>query len=159
MKSFSSIVYSLCSVCWYTLFGGKLDPGVTDNCDSRSQRSPLSFVRARVMRNFELCWTLIIHWGGFCIHPLISFAGYHCIAMVVVLARVLWLVLWTITVTFVSSYNQYSPFQQCPVSGKSLFIRKKRILWELYMLELFKNKMYIQNVLYNGNCINIAKTI
>lgn len=125
MKSFSSIVYSLCSVCWYTLFGGKLDPGVTDNCDSRSQRSLLSFVWARVMRNFELCWTLIIHWGGFCIHPLISFAGYHCVAMVVVLARVLWLVLWTITVTFVSSYNQYSPFQQCPVSGKSLFKKKR----------------------------------
>lgn len=53
------------------------------------------------------------------------FAGYHCIAMVVVLARVLWLVLWTITVTFVSSYNQYSPFQQCPVSGKSLLKKKK----------------------------------
>lgn len=154
MKSFSSIVYSLCSVCWYTLFGGKLDPGVTANCDSRSQRSPLSFVWARVMRNFELCWTLIIHWGGFCIHPLISFAGYHCVAMVVVLARLSWLVLWTITITFVSSYNQYSPFQQCPVSGKSI-LQKKEIMgyicnmkymgnMETWHAKIFRNKMYIQ---------------
>lgn len=169
MKSFSSIVYSLCSVCWYTLFGGKLDPGVTANCDSRSQRSPLSFVWARVMRNFELCWTLIIHWGGFCIHPFISFAGYHCIAMVVVLARVLWLVLWTITVTFVSSFNQYSPFQQCPVSGKSLLKKKKEWdiyviwniweIWKLDMLKYLEIRCTYKNVLYNGNCINIAQKI
>lgn len=77
--------------------------------------------------------------GSFCIHPLISFAGYHCVAMVVVLARVLWLVLWTITVTFVSSYNQYSPFQQCPVSGKSILQKKKEIMG------------YICNMNYMGN--------
>lgn len=34
MKFFLSIVYSLCSVCWYILFGGKLDLGVMVNCDS-----------------------------------------------------------------------------------------------------------------------------
>lgn len=48
------------------------------------------------------------------------FAGYHCVTMVVVCSRVLWLALWTITVTFVSSYNQYSPLRQCPATGRSL---------------------------------------
>lgn len=88
--------------------------------------------------------------------------------MVVVLARVLWLVLWTITVTFVSSFNQYSPFQQCPVSGKSILQKKKEIMGyicnmkymgNMDMLKYLEIRCTYKNVLYNGNCINIAQKI